>query len=203
MNAPHRQGDLFAPAVDEEEAAWDSDSWCTPPEIVDIAHRLWPEGIALDPCSNAHARALGFVRAEVSWTKADDCLVQPTWAVRPRTTCWWQPPYSAEGGRLTGAAERSTMKPARGSWVTRWEAGDLWETLALVRLDPSTEWWRVLDTRATSLVLLGRVDHFKEGQRYKCSNFNSAMLFMTRASDPKTRHRALVAAVGDLGHVYH
>jgi hypothetical protein len=204
MNAP-LQGDLFAPAVEPgPDVTEDSDSWCTPQEIVDIAHRMWPDGIDLDPCSNSHAIALGYIRARVAWTKADDCLVQPTWAVGKRTTCWWQPPYSQEGGRLTGAPERATLKPAKGSWATRWDAGELWETLALVRLDPSTAWWKALDSRACALVHFhDRLAHVENGKPVVGSPFNSAMLFMTRASDPKVRHRALVAAVGDLGHVYH
>ncbi len=89
--------------------------------------------------------------------------------------------------------------------MRRWDAGELWETLALVRLDTSTEHWRALDARATSLVLFReRLDHYQAGVRASGSpNFCSAMLMTTRASDPKVRHRALEAAVGDLGHVYH
>lgn len=192
MNAPHRQGDLFAPA---EVAAEDDpkDSWCTPPEIVNIAHRLWPDGIGLDPCSNVWARALGFVRAAVSWTKADDCTKQPTWnVVPPRTRCWFQPPYSRAGA------------PIVDDWARRWDAREVWETLALVRVDSARPWWKALDSRACALVLFHeRLEHYAAGQRETGSNFCSAMFLMTRASDPKVRHRALVAAVGDLGHVYH
>jgi hypothetical protein len=168
------------------------DSWCTPPEIVDIAHRMWPEGIGLDPCSNRHALALGFVRAAVAWTKSDDCRRQPTWNVTPpRTTCWLQPPYSREGS------------PIVDNWARRWDAGELWETIALVRVDSSTEWWKQICSRATSLVhFTDRLAHYEAGQRREGSNFCSAMFLMTRAASPKVRHDSLVASVGDLGWVY-
>jgi hypothetical protein len=189
--------------ADLEHEADPADSWSTSPEIMAIAHGFWPGGIDLDPCSNRSAIALGFVRARVAWTISDDCLGQPTWQVSPRPTCWLQPPYSKDGGRIIGAPEPKTDQPHPGSWVRRWDAGELWETLALVRLDSSTEHWRALDVRSTSLVLFHkRLDHYHAGVRETGSNFCSAMFMMTRAGDPKVRHRALVAAVGDLGHVY-
>lgn len=178
-----------------------SDSWCTPHEITDIAHRLWPEdGIVLDTCSNRWAIALGFVRARVAWTKREDCTAQPTWNVHEalglrRTTCWLQPPYSREGA------------PIVADWTQRWDRGETWETLALVRLDSSTVAWSMLAERASALVhLKSRVDHYEAGVRASTtvrggSNICSAMLLMTR-DDPTSRHRALEAAVGDLGWVY-
>lgn len=179
--------------ADFEAEAATSDSWCTAPEVMAIVHRFWPEGISLDACSNRSAIALGFVRAKTAWTIRENCLAQPTWNVaKPRTTCWLQPPYGRDGA------------PIVLDWARRWDAGELWETLALVRLDTSTEHWRALDARATSLVLFReRLDHYQAGVRASGSNFCSAMLMATRASDPKVRHRALEAAVGDLGHVYY
>ena len=195
MNAPHRQGDLFdrehivREADDSGED--DGDSWCTDGPIVDIAHRFWPEGISLDPCSNQQALALGFVRARVAWTIVDDCMSFPSWDVERLTTCWWQPPYSRAGAPLTMGL------------VERWDRGQMHEVLALVKLDTSTERWQALERRASSLVLFhDRLAHLANGVRHDTSNFCSAMLLLTR-SDPKVRHRALEAAVGDLGHVYH
>lgn len=196
MNAP-LQRDLFdrehVVRESDDSGEDDSDSWCTDKPIVDIAHRFWPEGIALDPCSNQQALALGYVRARKAWTIVDDCLSFPSWDVEPRTTCWWQPPYSRAGAPLTidGLAQR-------------WDAGQLFEVLALVKLDTSTKAWKALDSRASSIVHFhDRLAHVSNGVRADGSNFCSAMLLLTRASDPKVRHRALVQAVGDLGHVYH
>lgn len=191
MSARAEQRALWddGPALDVVDAP--SDSWCTDEKTVGIAHALWPEGIGLDPCSNHHAIALGFVRAKVAWTKRDDCMAQRSWDVeKPRTTCWLQPPYSREGA------------PIVADWARRWDAGEMHETLALVRLDTSTEWWRALESRASSLVLFrDRLAHHEAGVRKDGSNFCSAMLLITRA-DPTVRHRALEAAVGSLGDVY-
>jgi hypothetical protein len=202
------QGDLWGPALAEVgDGDASTDSWCSPREVVDIAHRFWPEGITLDCCSNRWAISLGYVRARVAWTIDDDCMKQPTWDVHKslglrRTTCWFQPPYSEDGAPITGIVDENTGKPYAGSWVRRWDAGELWETLALVKLDTSTERWRVLEARASSIVLFkSRLAHYEAGVRKGGSNFCSAMFLMTRA-DPTVRHRALEAAVGDLGWVY-
>lgn len=181
-----------------EDAEWDKDSWCTPPEVMEAVHRFWPGGIDLDPCSNHWAKALGFVRAKVAWTKADDCMAQPTW---PGATCWLQPPYSREGAPIIGCPDKS--KPLyQGSFLRRWDAGDLREALVLIRLDTSTDNWEALANRSTSLVhFKKRLDHYEAGERKGGSNICSAMLLLTR-NDPKVRHRALEAAIGDLGWVY-
>jgi hypothetical protein len=194
VSASIAQGDLFARELVVREAddsgEDDSDSWCTDEPIVKIAHGFWPEGIALDPCTNRAAIALGYVRARTAWTIVDDCLSFPSWDVEPRTTCWWQPPYSRAGAPLTAGM------------VARWDAGQMHEVLALVKLDTSTKAWHALDSRASSLVLFhDRLAHVANGVRVDGSNFCSAMLLLTR-SDPKVRHRALEAAVGELGNVY-
>jgi hypothetical protein len=180
---------------DLEPDADPADSWSTEPDVMAVVHGFWPDGIVLDSCTNHHAIALGFVRALVAWTKRDNCLTQPTWDVhglvkRPRTTCWLQPPYGRDGA------------PIIACWARRWDAGETHETLALVRLDTSTDAWRTLASRASSVVLFRRrLAHYEAGVRQDGSNFCSAMLLMTRA-DPTVRHRALEAAVGDLGDVY-
>ncbi len=176
-----------------ESGADPKDSYCTGPKELDIVHRLWPGGIDLDCTSNRHAIALGFVRARVAWTKQDDCMAQKTWSMDypDETTCWGQPPYSREG------------PPIIDHFCTKvWDKGELWEALWLVRLDTSTKHWRQLNERSTSLVLLrDRVAHYVDGVQADATNFCSAMHFFTRA-DPNARHRALEAAVGDLGQCY-
>jgi hypothetical protein len=193
MSAP-AQADLFSRdhvVRDADDSGEDDpDSWCTDEPIVDIAHRFWPGGIALDPCANQQSIALGYIRARTAWTIADDCLSFPSWDVEPGTTCWWQPPYSRTGAPLTAGM------------VQRWGAGQMREVLALVKLDTSTKAWRAIEARATSIVLFkSRLAHVTNGVRVDGSNFCSAMLLMTRA-DPMARHRALEEAVGDLGWVY-
>lgn len=178
-----RQSHLFGETPHE----WDKDSWCTQPEVMDVVHRFWPDGIDLDPCSNAWAASLGFVRALVAWTKADDCMAQEVW---PGRTCWLQPPYSDEGA------------PIVADWAKRWDAGQMHETLALIKLDTSTARYRALAERASSLVLFKkRLQHYEEGQRRPGSDFCSVMFLVTR-ENPIARHNALEEAVGDLGWVY-
>lgn len=187
------QASLFNEHVEPDAA--DSDSWCTPPEVMDIAHRLWPGGIALDSCANQSSIALGFVRARTAWRKADDCTRQPTWNVPGesflRMTHWGQPPYSREGAPIVDHFIDNV-----------WSKGELWESLWLVRLDTSTGWWAKLNAYSSSLVLFkDRLDHYDNGVRRTGSSFCSAMHFFTR-SDKKVRHRALAASVRDMGDVY-
>ncbi len=186
-----QQASLFEASVEPEAA--DSDSWCTPPEVMDIAHRMWPRGIALDPCANLSSIAMGFVRARTAWRKADDCTSKPSWSIpsekRTEMTCWLQPPYSREGA------------PIIDHFISRWSQGEMWEAMALVRLDTSTEWWAALEAHSTSLVLFGdRLDHYDNGERRGSSNFCSALHFFTRA-DVMVRRRALTATVGSMGWV--
>ena len=169
-----------------ESAEWDRDSWCTQPEIMDAVHLFWPGGPDLDPCSNAWARELGFVRARRAWTKADDCTTRDDWA----GYVWLQPPYSAEGA------------PIVMHWARLWDAGHMAETLALVKLDTSTRSYNALATRASSIVLFkNRLQHYEEGQRRSGSDFCSVMFLATR-EDPIVRHNALEQAIGDMGWVY-
>lgn len=166
----------------------DNDSWSTPDEIMVCVHRFWPEGIGLDPCSNAIAIALGFVRARVAWTIDDDALAQPTWDVEPPTTVWYQPPYSAP-------------RPLTERLVTEWDEGHLDEVLALVKLDTSTKWWAMLRDRAAAVVLLpDRVAHHQGPEQVKGSDFCSALLLLTRR-DPWQRRQDLARAFAGVGHV--
>ncbi len=191
------QTGLFVEGLDPEDDP--KDSWCTEPKIMDIAHRLWPGGIDLDCCSNRAAVSLGFVRARVAWTKADDCTKQATWKVgwrngagcASRVTCWGQPPYSRQSA------------PIIDHFCTKvWDAGELWEALWLVKHDTSTKHWAQLEKRSTSIVMFkDRIGHYADGVRVDASNLMQTMHFFTRA-DPNARHRALEAAVGDLGWVY-
>ena len=185
--APEQRG-LFIPDLDPDEQP--KDSWCTEPAVMEAVHRFWPGGIALDPCSNGHAVGLGFARARVAWSKVDDCTKQPTWDVEPFTTCWLQPPYSRQGA------------PIIADWARRWDAGEMHETLALVRLDTSSASWAALASRAAGLVLFNRrLSHYSAGVRVDGSNLCSAMFMMTR-SDPRVRRLALQAAVSGLGRCY-
>ncbi len=187
--------DGVAPTPDGAE--WDKDSWCTPPEMMDAVHRFWPGGIDLDPCSNAWAVELDFVRAAFTCSKDLDCMSMSTWRVVPRTKCWLQPPYSRQGA------------PIIMDWARRWDDGQVHEALALVRLDTSTDHWAALSERCSSIVLFKtRVDHYENGIRASSkisvrggSNICSAMLLATR-EDPIARHNALEQAIGDLGWVY-
>lgn len=166
---------------------WDRDSWCTPPEFMEAVHRFWPDGIDLDPCSNAWAQSLGFVRARTAWTKDDDCTTKRLW---PGRTCWLQPPYSKDGAPIIRHA------------CDRWDEGQMFELLALVRLDTSTEAWGLLAERAASLALpVKRVKHYEQGQRKDSTNFCSGVMLLTRL-DKARRHADLQQAFDGLARCY-
>lgn len=94
----------------------DSDSWCTPQYIVDAAVACL-ETIDLDPCSNARS----LIPAERGVCLPDDGLALDWSQAR---TIWLNPPYS---------------KPA--PWLEKLDHTPA-ESLALIKGDWSTKWWR-------------------------------------------------------------
>jgi phage N-6-adenine-methyltransferase len=83
----------------------DGDSWCTPPEYIELARELLG-GIEVDPASNEHAQRV--VKAERYYTKDNDGKAQ-SWRC---TTggLWLNPPYS-----------RGLCEEFSGLWVARRE----------------------------------------------------------------------------------
>lgn len=96
------------------------DSWCTPPWVIEMVHRLWPEGIDTDPCTNACSIVPARTKYDCS-TPDLDGLAQP-WAGR----VYCNPPYSDPSPWY----ERAALHAARGC-----------EVLLLVNVTTTTRAW--------------------------------------------------------------
>ena len=178
---------------------FDKDSWCTPEWPLAVVHAVAPDGISLDPCTNAVAISLGFVRARHAWTIDDDALAQPTWEVEPgRTVVWFQPPY--------GDPEELTKRLCE-----EWDRGHFALVVALVRDDASTVWWGLLRDRGCALIIpRGRIGHIvglaEDGTPIAIdeSNICSAIHVLARGSSAEkiALLRKLREACGDEADVY-
>lgn len=198
MNATGKVDAVFRELQRAEAAGGrihDKDSYSTQRWIMDGIHAVEPSGIALDPCSNELARRLGFVRAAVSWTIADDARRQPSWRVvqvAGRYVVFFQPPYS----RPDEGDKRGTLGPddpgcpgLTSKLCEEWDAGKLDAVYALVKDDASTEWWAQLRDRAAFLVeprarlahVVGIDDEGREIE-HRGSDFCSAMLVLSKGT---------------------
>lgn len=101
----------------------DKDSWTTPEWLT----KLLPV-VDLDPCSNP--RATVRAKATYSLESKNDGLSDP-WPEGPGVRIFVNPPYSR--GQVLRWAKRCT------EFV---QANPTAVVLALVKLDPTTEWWR-------------------------------------------------------------
>lgn len=190
----NRTGKAAAVAAKLErlEEGSDPDSWCTPSWVLELVHAVEQHGITLDPCSNANAIALDYVKASTAWTIDDDALAQPTWDLEPGwTVVWYQPPYS-DPSKLTARCVDEFDKGVRRVW-------------ALVKLDTSTGWWSQLRDRAPILILpRRRLAHVVGDKPRKGSDFCSGMLLLTRerGAELLDLHRRVQAACGDKADAY-
>jgi hypothetical protein len=196
INAVHKK-------VQRAQAAggrlFDKDSWCTPEWPLAVVHAVAPNGISLDPCTNAVAIDLGFVRARHAWTIDDNALAQETWEVEPgQTVVWFQPPY--------GDPEALTRR-----LCDEWDRGHFVLVLALVRDDASTVWWGLLRDRGCALIIpRERIGHIvglaEDGTPIAIdeSNICSAIHVLARGSRAEKLEllRKLKAACGDKADVY-
>ena len=108
-----------------------SDERYTPSEILACVAAMWPKGIWLDPCWDPRS----LVVARHTFTLADDCLTKP-W---PSGNTFMNPPWSAPGPFLERVRQSGN------------------ETIAVVKLDTSTAWWRNNIWSADALCFAGRV----------------------------------------------
>lgn len=191
LNATGKAAAVAAKLERMEEGS-DPDSWCTPAWVLELVHAVEAGGITLDPCSNANAGALGYVKASTAWTIDDDALAQPTWDLEPGwTVVWYQPPYS-DPGKLTARCVAEYDKGVRRVW-------------ALVKLDTSTEWWAQLRDRAPIVILpRRRLAHVVGDKPRKGSDFCSGMLLLARERGLELLelHQRVQAACGDKADAY-
>lgn len=126
--------------------AWDPDTWCTPKWLADML----PE-FDLDPCSNSRSH----IRAKARHTIETNGLAQP-W----RGLVFCNPPYSKPMPWCVAADDCA----ANGGTV-----------LFLPKLDPSTQWWGLLMSRASAVGIFSERLQF-EGGSSSGNNFCSALL---------------------------
>lgn len=142
----------------------DTDSWCTPAEIVDTAVGFLGL-VDLDPATNEHS----IVGATTKWTKADDALARDWTAVEvdgARLTIWLNPPYSGPGPFLQRLAAAVA------------DYGDA-DGLALIKGDWSTKWWQsyVDDCASAVCYLKDRPRYLYEGKPRGTGEFPAAVVY--------------------------
>lgn len=143
-----------------------SDEHYTPKEIVDAVLELLGT-IDLDPCSNSHASPN--VPAKRLYTQADDGLSKPWQAA----TVFMNPPYSD--------VER---------WVNKlcdeYAAGNIGDTIALVKGDTSTQWFQRIWEHAGAVCFPHHRLRFLNGDatQKNSATFASAVVYLGYDLDP-------------------
>jgi len=122
-----------------------TDDWYTPPELVGMIADFFGGEIDLDPCASEQA----WVQARVRYTKADDGLSMP-WAHSVTTTDgiviairnrFINPPYSNPRPWIERLADlHATLLDPSGA-IVGMNPGDVGNSIALVKADPSTKAW--------------------------------------------------------------
>lgn len=136
----------------------DSDSWNTPPEILDRVRAMSP--IALDPCSNA--TSLVGAKLEFRLDQGDDGLALP-WYVRGLV--FVNPPYSR--GNLLKWAEK-IHEQAQGHA----------EIIALVPAKIETRYWKAHFWHADLICFPSRrIRHYVDGAPRGSGRFPSALCY--------------------------
>lgn len=131
-----------------------NDDLQTPPWILDLVRSMGP--IALDPCSNEWST----VGALTEWSK--DGLVQSwTDVAHGVGSIWLNPPYS---------------KPLM--WCQAAHASALFGCIvfALVKNDPTTRWWKLLQVHSTARCDFGRRISFVGG-KHKAGQMASSLWY--------------------------
>jgi ParB family chromosome partitioning protein len=113
-----------------------SDSWFTPPEYLDSAHKVLG-GITLDPFSDLKANEI--VRAEFFFDEKMDGLTQP-WKKSDNTTVFMNPPYSAD-----------MVKKCCERFIEAWNQKEIKAGIILVNNATETRWFQHLLSKANSI----------------------------------------------------
>lgn len=154
-----------------------NDHWGSPEYIIEAVRTFVGGQIALDPCSNAHS----IVRAMIEWTG-------PPEGIDGLTNCWTKgglvyvnPPYSQalKGSGLKDNLYRWSKKMAE-------EAATGSEIIALIKFDPSTQWFseNVWPTVSSICMLKKRVRHLPPpGCENMTPNYPSALFYWGKRSN--------------------
>jgi len=129
----------------------DRPDWCTPSDVLQLLHAGWPEGVALDPCSNPAS----IVHAELAWTEADNALGRDWFASAPGRLVYVNPPY---GRALAAWAKELERQEALRQGRLPTPAGNLaYGNKAMVALVPArtdTLWFRDAVRLAHAVIFL-------------------------------------------------
>ena len=153
----------------KSRSASKSDWWCSPPEIADAVWEFFGGEVDVDPCSNP----LSLIKARVAYTAGG--LVLP-WRcrVRPRRTCYENPPYS----KLVAWTDKM---------LHELRVGNVAEHIRLTMFAPSSAWWvsmccmpqrnpRILATKRLSFIDPEAPDGARD-TRYPC-RFDPALIYV-------------------------
>ena len=163
--------------------ATNSDSYCTPPELLAPILEYHGGRIDLDPCSNGHSE----VGATVEWTIVTDALSQPDWAIHPRCEIFVQPPYSNPRPFLVLATDAAR----RGCRVS-----------ALLKHDHTTTWWRDTWPGVLAACLLwDRARFLLGGRRTGTAMFPSTIIALRRRRPGRDLERFRSIFAGGYGDV--
>ena len=154
----------------------DSDSLCTPPEILNPLYELYGGMIDTDPCSNPHS----IVRARQAFHEGG--LVVP-WSYRGRSAKGYQNhPYS-------------TNEPWAVKFAREWKLGHLSEHVVLCMACPSTIWWLTFMTAPVNprVIFTKRLNFLgPDGKPLKDSaRFDTALIYYGRRRAQHRRFDAL------------
>ena len=155
----------------------DRPDWNTPTEVLRLLHAGWPDGVDLDPCSNATS----IVDARQAYTEDDDGLEQP-WQVPTCGLIYVNPPY---GRPLPAWAQKIQRERNAAHTIV---------TLIPARTD--TGWWRTLVTGASHVIFLAGRLRFLGAPA--SAPFPSALVVHCGANTSATRR--MLRTAEDLGH---
>lgn len=205
--------DMFEPPPLDD--ASDTDSYCSPPEIMECIHAgingvsvedwrlqcpIGPQRRPrLDPWTNSRAIAHGWVNAEVAWTLADGHLhghhpdreTDPEpWPLMQGDYVHANPPYSGPAPYIERFCYELRLAKAWGG--------------ILVKTDNRTSWWAELERCRPFLVMFqGPVNFFHKGARVKGNNFASTLVIVDyTGTSGRQRQHDLERAFADVAWVH-
>lgn len=205
------QAALFEePLPTDEEADESTDSYCTPPEVMEPIRRVAKGRIALDPWTNHYAISHGWVRAKVSWTLQDgrspgDVIDRN--GPRPRLDITSDPrPWPLKAGDFVwGNPKYSDPLPEVLRFMLECERAKAWGTL-LLKQDSRTKWCQALldqNPRPPIALWRGPINFFHKGERVRGNNFASTLYVVDHTGTPAGRRaKQLERAFGERAWVY-
>lgn len=152
----------------------DSDQWCTPDYLIDRSDLILG-GITLDPCSNPYS----LIQAPERYDATTD----------------GDRPWGKHRGLVNGPYSDHRWWVARAAESMR--LGGHW--IALVKLDPSTEWWKQHASRCIARADLDhRVKFLRPGRKPTAAMFPSSLLLFSRSKVVRGRFARNLRDIADV-----